>query len=154
MRRLISLVPALTLLLALAPAAHANTPASSQTSWCANRTSALGTVTATATWTDTADPSQHLLTGATVNDQCQKLWVRLWFRSSRTAPGNFYVWVQPGAVQTLGQSKLVSFGIYQQPFFKWSIHVGWEGQQGLTPDCSDARGAVGFILADGSILAC
>jgi hypothetical protein len=114
-----------------------------------------GPVTATATWTNTADPNQHLLTGATVSDQCNKFWVQLRFRVNRTEVYNiFTVWVQPGAVHTLDQATLEAFGIYQRAFFRWMIHTGWNGQAHLTPVCTDARGASGFILADGSTVAC
>jgi len=116
-------------------------------------------VTATASWTDTADPTQHLLTGLTVDDQCHKFWVALWFRNSKADASAFYIWVQPGAVHSFTQSELQSLNIYQRPFFRWSIHTGWtwgRPKAHLANDCSPGLPGqlVGYLLADGSIIAC
>ena len=164
MRRVVVPIIAMALTLSLAPAAHANTVNPSYTvQSCVGRAGGSGSpqkdtgpVTATMTWTDdTTNPFRHFLTGGSVNDQCHRYWVRLQFNAYyKLGTRDFSIWVQPGAVRTFGAPALESLGIYQRPFFQWVIKTGWEGQKGLTPVCSDARGAVGFVLADGSILAC
>ncbi len=81
--------------------------------------------------------------------------MRMWFRGSTAAGPTFYVWVQPGAVHSLGQAELQTLGIYQRPFFRWNIHTGTEGSYIVRAgDCGTAQGAAGFILTDGSIVAC
>jgi hypothetical protein len=161
MRRFFALIPALALLLALAPAAHANTPPSPITSDCLRQSPGQdpGPVTATATWTNTSDPNQHLLTGLTVDDSCHKFWVELRFRTSATdANAFFYFWVQPGAHHTFTQAELQGLGIYQRPFYRWLIHGGWNlgrPKAHLTNDCPPPpTNLIGYVLADGSFLSC
>jgi Tol biopolymer transport system component len=158
-RRLIALVPAVLIFATMLPAQAV--PLDSESVACVAQRPTVdpGPVTVNVAWEATATPNQYLLDGLSVESACVKFWVEISFRGSRTNnpgdPQSFELWVQPGAQHVLDQDTLQALGIYQRPFFKWAIHTGGESGLNVAIQCvPDSTSLVGFILANGSLVAC
>ena len=133
MRRSLALIPAVLLVLSLAPSAQAeDVPASTSKPCHVSDGSTLGT-SASVTW-DAANDGTSLkyLRSATVTNQCNRLYtlfeiVQRISDGTPTRPHNTAVrttfLVAAGANRTLNKQALMHLGLWQLPFNTWFIHV-------------------------------
>lgn len=160
MRRPLSLIPAVMLVLGLATAARADQPATMTVPCVGHDGGSTAGVSATVKKEDSGSTTSSgapifLLDGLTVLNTCKTHYALVEFRPTHRCPEprlachTFFV-AAPGASRTLGERALTHLGVWQLPFTTWDLKLSAR----FTSAC-DARGPfTNFLIRpDGKVVA-